>query len=123
MIQIIINAGGDMRMNKWQDEDVSIKLPKLDNDYVFTLPMQDYALATSANYYLEDQQENSKIISTKSKKFIDSKYSISVFAKNCMIADSLTKIVFLEKEPAKILAYYKAKKLILNSQGAIINNI
>ena len=112
-----------MRMNKWQDEDVSIKLPKLDNDYVFTLPMQDYALATSANYYLEDQQENSKIISTKSKKFIDSKYSISVFAKNCMIADSLTKIVFLEKEPAKILAYYKAKKLILNSQGAIINNI
>ena len=66
-LQIIINAGGDMRMNKWQDEDVSIKLPKLDNDYVFTLPMQDYALATSANYYLEDQQENTKNISTKSK--------------------------------------------------------
>jgi thiamine biosynthesis lipoprotein len=122
-LQIIINAGGDMRMNKWQDEDVSIRLPKLDNGYVFTLPMQDYALATSANYYLEGQQENSTIISTSEKKFIDSKYSVSVFAKNCMIADSLTKIVFLQKDSAKILVNYGAKKLILNSQGAIIDNI
>ena len=122
-LQVIINAGGDIKMNKWQDEEIAIKFPNLQSNKIFTLPMQNKAIATSANYYMQDSPENSAIISAISKEFIKNKYSVSIFAENCMIADSLTKIVFLQKNITQILAHYQSQSLIIDQQGKIVNNI
>lgn len=91
--QIAINAGGDLVMSNWESEIAAIKFSNQDVEK--SVPMQRKALATSACYYLGGK---SAIISPSRKKPILSDDTISVFAPNCMLADALTKVAFLQRE-------------------------
>jgi thiamine biosynthesis lipoprotein len=99
-INIIINAGGDIRMSHWQQEETGIRCP-YDNGKVFQIAMQAPAIATSASYFLEDQ--SSVIYNTQSAQAIDNNDSYSIFANTCILADSLTKVAFIDLDIAKDL--------------------
>lgn len=109
----IVNAGGDLRMTRWKDEKVEIKIP---GGGLTEFEMLAPALATSASYYLE---ETSAIISPKTKTPIEDPRSISVFAPDCLTADALTKIAFLLQNPAPFLASQKAQGLTLDATGEV----
>lgn len=92
-----INAGGDLRLSEWQDQQVSVRLPS-SPDQVVALPMMAEAMATSANYFTEVDSEEpaSVMIMPATGEPVVEAYSITVFANSCMLADSLTKWAFLD---------------------------
>ena len=89
----------------------------LDNDNIELkrIKMKNKAVATSASYYFNDNKN--PIISPKSKEMIDDKRSVSVFAPNCMIADALTKVAFLDGNAPRLMEMFKAKALFINENG------
>ena len=92
---ISINAGGDLVMSDWQSKTARIKFSNK-GDHI-DIDMHRKALASSACYYLNGK---SAIISPLTQKPVLSDDTISVFANNCMLADALTKVVFLQGEKA-----------------------
>ena len=114
-IDIIINAGGDILMNNWQGKSVDIRVPA-NLGSIVNVNMKNKAVATSASYFFDE--EKSPIICPKTKKMLKDNRSISVFAKDCMIADALTKVAFLDsKNTAQILKLFNAKAIIIDEQG------
>lgn len=109
-----INAGGDTRVKNWQNEQISVKNIN-DKKQLTTIKMQNESVATSAGYYIDVADH--AIISLKTKKPINDKRSISVFAKECMPADALTKIVFLCDDYEKILKKYNATSVIIGDKN------
>ena len=111
---IVINAGGDLMMNQWKNKAVYVKNPA-DNLKEVDLVMKNAAIATSASY---NTDKIHSIFSSFDKKPINDNSSISVFASNCMIADALTKIVFLDKKNcSKILNKFSAEAVVIDEQG------
>lgn len=88
-VQAVVNAGGDLRMTHWQSEEVGIQLGP---GRVKPLEMSAPALATSAHYY---NDQSSVIVDPLEGRFVQTKQVVSVFADSCLIADALTKVVWL----------------------------
>lgn len=114
-VKVVINAGGDIASNNWQSEEVDIRSPKLNEVDLKRIKMKNKAVATSASYYFNDNKN--PIISPKSKEMIDDRRSVSVFAPNCMIADALTKVAFLDGNAPRLMEMFKAKALFINENG------
>lgn len=114
-LQLVVNAGGDLRMSSWRDHSVGVRHPGNPAALV-ELPMQGSAVATSASYYAE---EGSVIIGDRPAKQNDSARSYSVFTDNCMTADALTKIVYLAPQPTHLLAHYHACASVLAADGTV----
>lgn len=114
-VRVIINAGGDIISNNWEDRMIDIRVPELGKKEFMDMKMKDKAVATSSSYYFDNNKN--PIISPKSRKMIEDKRSVSVFASNCMIADALTKIAFLDKNANKIMNLFSAKMIFINEQG------
>ncbi len=108
-IKILINAGGDLRFSQWQQQPLLIPTPFFENPDIELL-MQNSAVATSGDYLLEGKHA---ILSKQSMVLENRPLSVSVFAENCMIADALTKWVFLSPKPLELLQIYKAKAFII----------
>ncbi|MEM7027217.1 MAG: FAD:protein FMN transferase [Pseudomonadota bacterium] len=108
---VVINAGGDMKMSQWQNKIVGIRHPDLSKNKIIDIPMRAAAVATSANYYLDGK---SAIISPATKHAIKDDRSISIFADNCMHADALTKVAFLHNQNESILNQYNASIIKLS---------
>jgi thiamine biosynthesis lipoprotein len=115
-VKVIINAGGDLRMSHWQNEAIHVRKPFSKNSELIEIAMQDTAIATSANYYLEGK---SAIISPKTRKSINDQRSFSIFAPNCMLADGLTKIAFQSQDYDQLLNTLNAKLLIIDKHGIV----
>lgn len=112
---VTINAGGDIAMSHFNNKIVSIKDPA--HKFVRTkdVLMKNSSVATSSYYYLDGYN---KIVSPGDGNFLDSKNSVSVFAKNCITADALTKVASLLGEGANnILQTEGAEALILKEYG------
>ncbi|MFT6077482.1 MAG: thiamine biosynthesis lipoprotein [Myxococcota bacterium] len=114
-VQIIINAGGDLAMNNWNEEFVDIKIPSLKNNKTIKIKMQNKAVATSSSYYFD--QDKNPIICPKTHKMVNDKRSVSVFAPSCMIADALTKVAFLDENCSSLMQSLGAKALFIDEQG------
>lgn len=114
-VKIIINAGGDIASNNWQSEEIDIRSPRPGNIDLKRVKMKDRAVATSASYYFNENKN--PIISPKSKEMIGDRRSVSVFAPNCMIADALTKVAFLDRNASELMDMFKAKVLFINEKG------
>ncbi len=115
--QACVNAGGDLRFQNWQREIVDIRHPSPKRrDQFITVEMQAAAIATSAPEYTT---KNSLIIEPESGSLIAAKDSISVFASSCMIADALTKVLFLRPDNPEILEQFKATALRIDKKGTI----
>lgn len=108
-INATVNAGGDIRMTHWQEQTINIRHPM--EDTLIETEMRAPAIATSANYYLDGKNA---IISQKLKSAIKDKRSISVFTRNCMLADALTKVAFLSDCDPQIMKTFDAEVLILS---------
>ncbi|MBV1878240.1 MAG: FAD:protein FMN transferase [Pseudomonadales bacterium] len=89
--QLTVNAGGDLRLSHWQNVTIAIRNPA-NASTATTLVMQAPAVATSANYFLDTASD---MVDPASGELITSKLSYSVFAADCMLADALTKLAFL----------------------------
>jgi thiamine biosynthesis lipoprotein len=116
---IIINAGGDVIMNNWSNEFVNVRVPSNINKKFKRLLMKNKAVATSSSYYFNSNKN--PIIIPSSKKMLKDKRSASVFAASCMIADALTKVVFLCKNSVEILKNFGAQAVIIDEKGKFSN--
>ena len=99
---VIVNAGGDLKMTHWQDKTASIRLPQSPIEKQVTVPMQAAALASSGHYF--QQQDVMAIIDPTGQIKADRDVSVSVFAESCMLADALTKVVYLENNVDSLLS-------------------
>jgi FAD:protein FMN transferase len=117
-LNIVVNAGGDMRMTHWQGQTVGIRHPQYPQQIV-PVALKNTALATSASYFLtapsptDSLSAHRGIYSPKTQTPIHTKHSYSVFANSGLLADALTKVVALMENPAPLLKALQAEALIL----------
>ena len=115
----IVNAGGDLRMSHWQHQPVSIRIPGQQHEAV-ELEMQAPAVATSACYYLDGNQgAGSAIFSKQSRQLVLKNTSYSVFADSCMLADALTKVVYLAPQETDWLKQFNASAMVLDESACV----
>ena len=115
---ITVNAGGDLRMKEWSGESVGIKASNTKGlKSMICVPMYQAAVATSANYYMDNNKFS--IIHPRTKKATKDKKSISVFASSCMLADALTKVAFLDTNFKAVINSFGAKAIFLDESGNI----
>ena len=115
-IDAVINAGGDIRMNRWRDKTVSIRYAASGHDQTVEAPMRAAAVASSAGYYLNGK---SAIIAPGQKQAPASPCVYSVFASNCMLADALTKIAFLSGGRHDLIRASGARLLCVDRRGRV----
>lgn len=88
---LVINAGGDCRVKRWQDTEIAIKGTDLKGyQYLVKAPMQNAAVATSVH-----DHNRTTLVSPRCKSLVKKPYSATVFAEDCMTADAVTKIALL----------------------------
>lgn len=110
----IINAGGDVGMTHWQDEVIEVRDPLNHQQSFHTIKMRAAGVATSAGYFNEGG--NVAIMHpTKMGKALP--LSATVFANSVMLADALTKVVFLQHDCAALLQDYAAQAFYIDSNG------
>lgn len=114
-VAVTVNAGGDLRMSHWQGQQIEIRIPPADTFATVMVPMQNCAIATSANYLMD--KSDSIIICPKTRRLIDQQNSYSVFADSCMLADALTKVAFLEQDDYNLLASLNAQAVSVDPSG------
>ncbi|MEX0300198.1 MAG: FAD:protein FMN transferase [Kordiimonas sp.] len=118
LTQVCVNAGGDLRFQDWCNEKVNIRHPSPKRrDQFIAIDMQAPALATSAPEYTN---KNSLIVEPETGSLISTDDSISVFAPSCMIADALTKVLFLKPDSIDILEQFKASALRIERKGTTV---
>jgi thiamine biosynthesis lipoprotein len=130
-VHACINAGGDLRMTDWQDQQVSVRLPS-QSHRLLSLPMMAPAIATSANYFTALNSSGSSssglspsapetlasaIILPSSGQPIVEDFSVSVFAANCMLADALTKWAFLDTGAGDKIRDLGALAILVTASG------
>ena len=115
-IDAVINAGGDIRMNRWRDKTVSIRYAASGHEQTVEAPMRAAAIASSAGYYLNGK---SAIIAPGQRQAPASPCVYSVFASNCMLADALTKIAFLSGGRHDLIRASGARLLCVDRRGRV----
>ena len=117
--KVMINAGGDLRMSHWQQQQVGVRDPGSPHGELVCVEMKNSALATSASYFIPDQRQGAKsaLICPSSRMPIMNNNSVSVFAPSCMLADALTKIVALNWEYENILAAVDGQALVISDSS------
>lgn len=113
--QIVVNAGGDIRMLNWQGQYTTLRTPKrFGGTRLVDIDMQNTALATSVP---GRGSKSSTIINPHTHKRPKTRHSLTVFAPTCMVADALTKIMYLAPERTDILQRYNATAVSVNTSG------
>ncbi len=119
----IINAGGDLRVGK-SAQKISIRNPQNLGTSICETEICNGALATSAGYFSHQEINGKKVYPIYQPRSGALEYrdeSVSVFAKNCVIADALTKIVAIKKEDsAEILAQFDAQAMLVLPSNQVI---
>ncbi|MBB6522649.1 FAD:protein FMN transferase [Pseudoteredinibacter isoporae] len=115
-IKLNVNAGGDLYLSNWQEESVGVRYPDEPNKH-YEMPMLAPALATSACYFSE---QDSVMIHPGSGEALVRGYSVSVFAEQCMLADALTKLAFLNPRDSRVIRQFKGRAFLLDSQNGLL---
>lgn len=115
--EAVVNAGGDMKMTHWQDKTVSIRLPNSSLAESYELLMQSAAVASSGHDFLTDNTQH--IVDPKGRINVDFNLNVSVFADSCMLADALTKVVYLEGDSEPLLSQFNAIACRFDKQGLL----
>ncbi|WP_441002858.1 FAD:protein FMN transferase [Pseudocolwellia agarivorans] len=112
-----INAGGDLAINQWKNEEVAVKYNKR-GSALRTVKMQNRALATSGNYLRE---KKSAFVNPLTGKHIKFKGSMSVFSADVMLSDALTKAMILSSRAQRrqLAKYYNAQAIKINRLGFV----
>jgi len=115
-VKLNINAGGDLYLSHWEEETVGVRYPDEPNKN-HEMPMLAPALATSACYFTE---QDSVMIHPKSGEATVRGYSVSVFAEQCMLADALTKLAFLNPRDTRVIRQFKGRAFMLDSHNGLL---
>jgi len=94
--EIVVNAGGDMRVAGDRTHAVYLRHPQAPTVGVNPLGLRNRALASSAPYFsqrLAGARHVSALLDPRSRQPYALNNSVSVRAKSCMAADALTKVV------------------------------
>lgn len=110
-----VNAGGDLACTDWQTTPVTIRNPQA-NGMGVTFPMCAPAVATSGCYF---QEARSVMIDPHTRKPVERKESVSVFAPTCMLADALTKIAYLDEHSSALMQQLNAQAVSIDGQGNV----
>jgi thiamine biosynthesis lipoprotein len=120
----LVNAGGDLRSFGDKTYPVAIRDPRLNGAASARLSLREQALATSAHYFAQKKwqgREITPIVDPHRRKCDRSYSSVSILAKNCLLADALTKIVMLRGEQAfPLLEKFRAAALLITIGGEIL---
>jgi FAD:protein FMN transferase len=118
----VVNAGGDLRVFGLTSELVHLRHPVEPMRTAGAIALRECALATSGIYFAEKRCGRaviSSLLDGRTRRCSRKLISVSVAASVCMIADALTKIVFvLREKSAPLLARYHADALLLERDGA-----
>ena len=117
-INITVNAGGDLRMRPWRGNQVEVRHPRSPHSESIQIQMKNRAVATSATYY----SENGVLIVSKEPSASinpNENISVSVFAKDCLLADALTKVAYLNPDMIKKSAFPEIEFMTLDSNNVI----
>ena len=118
----VVNAGGDLRVFGLKSELVHLRCPDEPMEVAGAINLCDRALATSAVYFAQRRCGGavvSPLLDGRTCRSSRKLISVSVAASACMIADALTKIVFILREKSRpLLARYHADALLLERDGA-----
>jgi thiamine biosynthesis lipoprotein len=93
---IVVNAGGDLRVAGPDSHDVRLRHPSAPLCSAHAAALSNAALATSAGYFSRRASatgEVSALVNPRDGTPYLGAHSISVRAENCMTADALTKVV------------------------------
>lgn len=112
--QIIVNAGGDLRMLNWQNQQVrTMSRRRFWRTRHRDVQMKSPALATSQ---AAGGSTSSYAIDAKTGKKVNNSSTICVFSEQCMIADALTKVAALMPKPESILSLYSASMMKIENR-------
>ncbi len=114
-VSAVINAGGDLAMNDWQGQSVSLRYGRR-SSALRQVDMLNAAVATSGNYH---RRGKLGIINPLTGKPVKKGGSVSVFAASAMLADALTKAVWLSPTSLSkpLLDHYLASAVGINRFG------
>ncbi|MGB8342118.1 MAG: FAD:protein FMN transferase [Chthoniobacterales bacterium] len=104
----IVNAGGDLRVFGDEVQAVQVRHPLDPGHPAGMVHLRDRALATSGRYF------SSALVDGRTGGSLPGATSVTVAARDCLTADSLTKIAFALRGAAEeLLARYEADAFLL----------
>ena len=116
-----VNAGGDMRMFGESRQSIHVRLPDAPAQSIQLVELACGAVATSAGYYAS-RKHKGKLVTTLvdpvTREACKVGRSVTVLAKECMIADALTKVVHVDPVRANAaLSRFNARALIVEADA------
>ena len=115
----VVNAGGDLRVFGAQPSTIHLRHPSQPQQFAHRIELDQAALATSSPCFTEKNvrgQRVSHLVDSLRQTAITGAISVSVRAKECWLADALTKVVLNAPQLAqKILAKYGAEAFVLTA--------
>lgn len=113
-LNVTVDAGGDLRTRPWKGEKVGLRVPgQYEWGSVLEIDMGAPAMATSSKYFSENGHP---IVCPNTGEPIGDPRSVTVFARKCMVADALTKCVFLIPDSDTLLERWDATALVVDPQ-------
>lgn len=113
----IANAGGDLRVFGVQPSIVHLRYPVQPQRFANPISLCNAALATSSPCFTEKRFRGSRVshlVNSMKKTAITGAVSVSVRARECWLADALTKVVLNAPQPAQqLLARYRAEAFVI----------
>jgi len=94
----LVNAGGDLRVFGEVERTIHVRHPGAPGMLVPAARLASGALATSASYFSQRQWRGrtvTPVVDKTRQRSRAASFSVSVFARSCMVADALTKVVLV----------------------------
>jgi FAD:protein FMN transferase len=115
----IVNAGGDLRVFGPQAATIHLRHPAVPQTLAHTISLRSAALATSSPCFTErgwHEQRVSHLVNPLQCVAITGAVSVTVRARECWLADALTKVVLnTPRRAEKLLAQYEAEAFMLTA--------
>jgi FAD:protein FMN transferase len=115
----VVNAGGDLRVFGPQASTIHLRHPMQPQTFAHTINLQQAALATSSPCFTEKRwrgQRVSHLVNPRDDSAVTGNISVTVRARECWLADALTKVVLNAPRWAEtLLAKYEAEAFMLTA--------
>lgn len=114
--QGLVNAGGDVRIFGEEPQPVWVRCPAAPSQARLLGMLANGAVATSASYFTKAIRTagiaTSAIVDAAHDRCVPMAGSVSVIARNCLLADALTKVAVLKGRLRMRLARYAQAKVV-----------
>lgn len=116
MVRGLVNAGGDLRVFGDEAQPMWLRRPRDPKSVQRIGALGNGAIATSGAYFIDDNRPGeaarSAILDAARGRRVRMNRSVAVIARNCMLADALTKVAVLEGRLPRRLATYAEASIV-----------